>query len=45
MHARRVAEGKTKKKVMRCPKRYVVREIYNTITSGGPNPQRIGLAA
>ncbi len=43
--ARRLAEGKTKKEVMRCLKRYVAREIYNTITSGGPDPQKIGLAA
>ena len=30
---------------MRCLKRYVAREIYNTITRGGPDPQKIGLAA
>jgi transposase len=42
--ARRLAEGKTKKEVMRCLKRYVAREIYNTITSGEPDPQKIGLA-
>jgi transposase len=43
--ARRLAEGKTKKEVMRCLKGYMAREIYNTITSGGPDPQKIGLAA
>jgi hypothetical protein len=30
---------------MRCLKRYVAREIYNTVTTGGPSPQKIGLAA
>jgi hypothetical protein len=29
--ARRLAEGKTKKEVMRCLKRYVVREVFTTI--------------
>lgn len=29
--ARRTAEGKTKKEIMRCLKRYVAREIYNTL--------------
>lgn len=43
--ARRLAEGKTKKKVMRCLKRFVAGEIYNTITTGGPDPQKISLAA
>jgi hypothetical protein len=43
--ARRLAEGKTKKEVMRCLKRYAAREIYNTITSGGPDPRDIGAAA
>jgi hypothetical protein len=33
--ARRLAEGKTKKEVMRCLKRYVVREIYATIQRRG----------
>lgn len=32
--ARRLAEGKTKKEVMRCLKRYVAREIYATIQRG-----------
>ena len=32
--ARRLAEGKTKKEVMRCLKRYVVREISATIQRG-----------
>ena len=43
--ARRLAEGKAKKEVMRCLKRYVAREIYRTITTGGPDPQKIDLAA
>jgi hypothetical protein len=40
-----VARIKTKKEVMRCLKHYVAREISNTITTGGPDPQKIGLAA
>jgi len=32
--ARRLAEGKTKREVMRCLKRYVAREIYATIQHG-----------
>ena len=32
--ARRLAEGTTKKEVMRCLKRYVAREIYATIQHG-----------
>jgi transposase len=30
--ARRTAEGKTKKEIIRCLKRYVAREIYQVIT-------------
>jgi hypothetical protein len=29
--ARRTAEGKTKREIMRCLKRYVAREVYATI--------------
>jgi transposase len=36
--ARRLAEGKTKKEVMRCLKRYVAREVYNTIQHGAQQP-------
>jgi len=42
--ARRLAEGKTKKEVMRCLKRYVAREIYTTITNSPPDPAGIALA-
>lgn len=30
---RRTAEGKTKKEIIRCLKRYVAREVYNTLTN------------
>lgn len=30
--ARRLAEGKTRKEVMRCLKRYVLREVHTAIT-------------
>ncbi len=29
--ARRTAEGKTKKEIIRCLKRYIAREIYKTL--------------
>jgi hypothetical protein len=28
---RRTTEGKTKKEIMRCLKRYIAREVYNTL--------------
>ena len=31
--ARRLAEGRTQKMVMRCLKRHVVREVYRAITT------------
>ena len=43
--ARRLAEGTTNKEVMRCLKGDVARELYKTITRGGPDPQEIGAAA
>jgi transposase len=30
---RRLAEGKTKREIMRCLKRYVAREIYRALTA------------
>ena len=30
-HCRRLAEGKTKKEVIRCLKRFVARELYRTL--------------
>ena len=29
--ARRTAEGKTKREILRCLKRYIAREVYNTL--------------
>jgi transposase len=42
--ARRTAEGKTKKEIIRCLKRYIAREIYNALCrhqrpSKAPAPQ------
>jgi len=42
--ARRLAEGKTNKEVMRCLKRYVAREIYTTIQRGMGGAQQPGAA-
>ena len=36
--ARRTEEGKPKKEIMRCLKRYVSREIYNQLQTPGPPP-------
>lgn len=37
--ARRTAEGKSKREIIRCLKRYVAREIYRVLVSGGsPSP-------
>ncbi len=35
--ARRVAEGKSKKEVIRCLKRYVAREVYAALSPAGPS--------
>ena len=37
--ARRTAEGKTKKEIIRCLKRYIAREIYKALC----RPQRPGM--
>lgn len=34
--ARRLAEGKTKKEVIRCLKRYLARELYAVIRDAAP---------
>ena len=34
--ARRTAEGKSKREIMRCLKRYVAREVYGVLVSGAP---------
>lgn len=35
--ARRTTEGKTRKEIMRCLKRFVAREIFHTLTNPDPN--------
>jgi transposase len=36
--ARRTAEGKTRKEIMRCLQRYVAREIYKALVTQARNP-------
>ena len=36
--AKRTAEGKSKREIMRCLVRYAAREIYRQITNPGPEP-------
>jgi len=36
--ARRTAEGKSKREIIRCLKRYVAREVYRVLNSGAPSP-------
>lgn len=40
--ARRTAEGKSKREVMRCLKRYVAREVYRVLISSAAPPTPIG---
>ncbi len=40
--ARRTAEGKSKREIMRCLKRYVAREVYRVLVSAAPSPSPIG---
>jgi transposase len=35
--ARRTKEGKTKKEIIRCLKRYIAREVYRILASLSPN--------
>jgi hypothetical protein len=39
--ARRTAEGKSKREVMRCLKRYVAREVYRVLVSSAASPSPI----
>ncbi|MBU8869207.1 IS110 family transposase [Paenarthrobacter aromaticivorans] len=41
--AKRTAEGKSKREIMRCLKRYVAREIYRQITNPQPAPNNADL--
>jgi hypothetical protein len=45
--ARRTAEGKSKREVLRCLKRYVAREVYRVLVSpaAAPSPMKAGLEA
>jgi transposase len=40
--ARRTAEGKSKREIIRCLKRYVAREVYRVLVSGAPSPLPMG---
>ena len=40
--ARRTAEGKSKREIMRCLKRYVAREVYRVLVSAATAPSPIG---
>ena len=40
--ARRTTEGKSKREIMRCLKRYVAREVYGVLISGAPSPLPMG---
>jgi hypothetical protein len=42
--ARRTAEGKTTKEIMRCLKRYVAREVYKTLVRPSHNASAITAA-
>jgi hypothetical protein len=39
--ARRAAQGKTKKEIIRCLKRYVAREVYKTLIRPAHNPANL----
>jgi transposase len=41
--ARRTAEGKSKREILRCQKRYIAREIYRILTAPGPLPPSVSL--
>jgi hypothetical protein len=41
--ARRTKEGKTKKEIIRCLKRYIAREVYRVLTSLFPNKPPISV--
>jgi len=41
--AKRASEGKRKREIIRCPKRYAAREIYRQITNPRPAPNNSDL--
>ena len=41
--ARRTAEGKSKREILRCLKRYVAREVYGILTAPGPLPAAVSV--
>jgi hypothetical protein len=43
--AKRTADGKTTKEIMRCLKRYVAREVYKTLIRPARPAASIGVAA
>jgi len=43
--AKRTAEGKTTKEIMRCLKRYVAREVYKILVRPGRNAATVSTAA
>ncbi|MFB7224409.1 transposase [Streptomyces sp. NPDC056227] len=42
---RRLAEGKTRREIIRCPKRYIAREVYRLIATPSPAASRARAAA
>jgi transposase len=42
--ARRTAEGKSKKEIIRCLKRYVAREVFKTLTAPQAEPVTVAAA-
>ena len=40
---RRTQEGKSKREIIRCLKRYLAREVYRVLVSCGARPSPIGL--
>src|SRR5215212_9208048 len=41
--ARRTAEGKSKREILRCLKRYVAREVYRILTAPGALPSYVSV--
>ncbi|MFE9493411.1 transposase [Streptomyces collinus] len=41
-YERRTQEGKTRREIIRCLKRYAAREVFNLVRSGFPRPRVIG---
>jgi transposase len=40
---RRTAEGKNKREILRCLKRYVAREVYRILTAPGTLPSSVSV--